>query len=142
MIEHPKKPLFNKDSSFSRRYLVARQQIVDWNCWAQQNIRSAMRLFERLGQWLPTQYYQISLKCSLVYGWHNQIDTTQKKQRWAAEYSAIPPSISIMTYDRVLMFPVARALLDLFDKGGAEGAFAGSDTFQGMPARKGRASGI
>jgi hypothetical protein len=40
------------------------------------------------------------------------------------------------------MLAATRALLNLFDEGGAERAFAGSDTFQDMPARKGRANGI
>lgn len=101
-IESPSKRLFNRNSEFSRGYLDARQQITDWNLWAQQNMREAMRMFGRLGNWLPEKYYQISLRCILVVGRRSEINTIKRKQRWAAENALRQASLSIMTYDRLL----------------------------------------
>jgi hypothetical protein len=101
-IESPAKRLFNRGASFSRAYLDARQQLADWNLWAQQNIRQAMRMFGRLGYWLPEEYYRISLECVLIMGRRAEINTIKRRQRWAAEYALRPASLTIMTYDRLL----------------------------------------
>ncbi len=101
-IESPTKLLFNRGASFSRAYLDARQQLADWNLWAQQNLRQAMRMFGRLGRWLTDDYYEISLRCILVIGRRSEINTPKRKQRWAAEAALRQASLSIMTYDRLI----------------------------------------
>lgn len=101
-IESPNKRLFNRGSDFSRAYLDAKQQLSDWNLWAQQNVRQAMRMFGRLGNWLPEEYYSISLECILIIGRRSEINTLKRKQRWAAEFALRQASFHIMTYDRLL----------------------------------------
>jgi hypothetical protein len=101
-IESPTKRLFNRGAAFSRSYVDAKQQIVDWNLWAQQNLRQAMRIFGRLGYWLPSDHYRISLECVLIFGRRSEINTVKRKQRWAAESALRPASLTIMTYDRLL----------------------------------------
>jgi len=101
-IEGPRVSLFGRGAQFSRAYLEARQQIADWNLWAQSNIREAMRMFDRLGDWLPSATFSISLQCILVVGRRSEIDTIKRKQRWAAENALRQASMTIMTYDRLL----------------------------------------
>lgn len=101
-IESPAKRLFNKGAAFSRDYLDARQQIADWNGWAQQNMRQALRLFDRLGQWLSVERYSITLQCILVMGRRAEINTVKRRQRWAAENALRQASMNIMTYDRLV----------------------------------------
>jgi len=101
-LESPTKRLFNRGAVFSRAYLDARQQIADWNLWAQQNLRQAMRMFGRVGRWLPEAYYEISLECVLIVGRRSEINTIKRKQRWAAEYALRQASCTIMTYDRLI----------------------------------------
>ena len=101
-IENPRQPIFDRGAQFSRGYLAAKQQLADWNQWAQQNIRQALRMFGRLGRFLPQEYYTISLECVLVMGRRAEFNTIKRKQRWAAEYALRQASMRIMTYDRLL----------------------------------------
>jgi hypothetical protein len=101
-IEGPRVSIFGRGAQFSREYLEAKQQIADWNLWAQQNIREAIRLFDRLGRHLPQEYYAISLQCFLVVGRRGELNTLKRKQRWAAENALRQASMAIMTYDRLI----------------------------------------
>jgi hypothetical protein len=101
-IESPAKPLFNRGAKFSREYLDAKQQLSDWNLWAQQNMREAIRMFGRVGRWASPDYLDISLHCILVVGRRSEINTPKRQQRWAAESALRQASMFIMTYDRLI----------------------------------------
>jgi hypothetical protein len=101
-IEGPRVSLFGRGAQFSRAYLDAKQQITDWNLWAQQNLREAIHMFDRLGNWLPPEYYKISLQCILVAGRRSELSTLKRKERWAAEDALRHASMTIMTYDRLI----------------------------------------
>ncbi len=99
-LESPKKKLFTRGASFSRSYLDARQQVTDWNYWAQQHLRGTLALFSSLGKW--TNFMEVTLRCILVVGRRDELSTRKRLERWSAEYALKPSSIDIMTYDRVL----------------------------------------
>lgn len=101
-IERPGKKLFRKDGLFSAEYLQAKQQVVDWNFWAQNHIREVLPLFGRLGAYLKADFYSISVRCILIMGRRSELTTRKRKERWAAEAALLPRTISVMTYDRLL----------------------------------------
>jgi hypothetical protein len=103
-IESPHKPIFLRNGSFSREYLNARQQLFDWNFWAQQNLRDAMRLFGPLRRCMPDRrnFLDLTLRCILITGRRSHIHTRKQQERWAAENALRTASMTIMTFDRVL----------------------------------------
>jgi len=94
-IESPRKRIFNRDGSFSRDYLDARQQLADWNGWAQHNLRTVAALFGSMGRYISGGGDSITLRCGLIMGRRLELNSRKRQQRWAA-------SMSIMTYDRLL----------------------------------------
>jgi hypothetical protein len=101
-IESPTKRLFNRDGSFTADYFHARQQIADWNAWAQYNLRAVLDSFDRLGRYANQRDYTISLRCYLVMGRRSELTTVKRRQRWAAEHALSQSSLHMMTYDRLL----------------------------------------
>jgi len=101
-IERPGMKLFRQDGSFSAEYLHARQQVIDWNFWAQYNVKEALKLFGKYGQHLDLDSEYLQIHCILIAGRRAQVSTTKRKQRWAAEAAVLPRAIDIMTYDRLL----------------------------------------
>jgi len=100
--ESPTKRIFRNDGSFSRTYLDARQQLSDWNGWAQNNLRSAAALFGPMGRLISFPYHQVTLKCVLVFGRRSEFTTRKRQGRWAAENLAFGHSMQAMTYDRIV----------------------------------------
>lgn len=101
-IERPGKKIFRKDGNFTAGYLAAKQQVLDWNFWAQHNIRSAFKCFGKLGQFLAPDIYNVKMHCILVVGRRSELSTRKRKERWSTEDATLPKSIEIMTYDRLI----------------------------------------
>jgi antiviral defense system Shedu protein SduA len=103
-IESPTKRIFRKDGSFTREYIDAKQQLIDWNKWGQENLRSVMPLLGPMGKWVNGSLWfsDLTMHCVLVMGRRSELSTRKRKERWAAEGALRPASVSIMTYDRLL----------------------------------------
>lgn len=117
-IEAPQKRIFLRDGSFSRDYLNAKQQLADWNFWAQNHLRDVMDLFGPLGRYLPHYRPHVSLQSILVMGRRSHIRTRKQQERWSAEAALRAISMDTMTYDRVVddirsgpIWPVSQRLL-------------------------------
>jgi hypothetical protein len=101
-IESPKKRIFNKNGSFSRDYLDARQQLADWNGWAQHNLRNVAALFGPMEKFIFGGGDCITLRSILIIGRRSELTSRKRQQRWAAENALRAASMNIMTYDRLL----------------------------------------
>jgi hypothetical protein len=101
-IESPTQRIFRRDGSFSREYLDAKQQLADWNAWAQHNLRTVADLFGPLRTCIQSRYIQLSLRCILVFGRRSELKGRKRQERWAAENALRAASMNIMTYDRLL----------------------------------------
>ena len=103
-LESPHKKIFRNDGSFSRHYLDAKQQIADWNMWAQEHLRDAINLFGPMSRHVTPRIYDlgISLECVLIIGRQANIRTRKEHERWSSEAALRQASMQIMTYDRVL----------------------------------------
>lgn len=101
-IERPGLKLFTRDGEFTSEFTRARQQILDWNLWAQHNVKDALKYFGRYGQHLLGPHNHVSLHSILIVGRRSQLTTRKRRERWAAEGAIMPRSVDIMTYDRLL----------------------------------------
>lgn len=101
-IERPDKKIFRRDGHFTVDFHQARQQIVDWNYWAQHNRREALKYFGKLSLGTNAQWMDVTLQSILVYGRRSEIDSRKRQERWSAEAALLPKSVQIMTYDRLL----------------------------------------
>jgi hypothetical protein len=101
-IEKPGMKIFCQDGHFTAHYQKARQQVIDWNFWAQHNIRDALKYFGKYAQHLPSDTCNIQMHCILIVGRRSELTTRKRRERWSAEAATLPKSISVMTYDRLL----------------------------------------
>lgn len=101
-IESAKKRLFRSDGKFHRDYLDARQQIVDWLHWAEQNQKEAIDCWGAMFNGRPASWFRIAFRGFLVFGRRSEFDTREKQERWSAEASSLHSGLSTMTYDRLL----------------------------------------
>ena len=101
-IERPGKLVFRKDNQFTSDYVKAKQQVVDWNYWAQHNMRDMVKYFGRLGHHLTEDFTGLSMHSILIMGRRSELNTRARRVRWSAEASLLPKSIDVMTYDRII----------------------------------------
>jgi len=101
-IEKPDKKIFRRDSNFSADYNQARQQVVDWNFWAQNNRKEALKYFGKLARGTDMGWMDISLQSILVYGRRSEIRNRKRQERWSAEAALLPRTVVVMTYDRLI----------------------------------------
>ena len=101
-IESARKRLFRTDGKFHRDYLDARQQIVDWIHWANQNAKQAIECWGAMFNGKPARWFDIKFRGFLVFGRRSELDTSVKQERWSAEAASLVPGLQTMTYDRLL----------------------------------------
>lgn len=101
-IESARKNLFRKDGAFNRDYIDARQQIVDWLHWANQNPTQAIDCWRPLLNRKHLLYCTVQYQGFLVMGRRSDIDTRKKQERWSAEAESMSPQLGCMTYDRLI----------------------------------------
>ena len=101
-IERPGKSIFRKDNHFTSDYTKAKQQVVDWNHWAQHNMREMVKYFGRLGRYLTEDFTALTMHSILIMGRRSELNTRARRERWSAEASLLPKSIDVMTYDRII----------------------------------------
>lgn len=103
-LEKPDKKIFRRDSNFTSEFNQAKQQVVDWNYWAQTNRSEALKYFGKLAMGTNQRWLEVSLQCILVYGRRAEIRNRKRQERWSAEAAILPRSIQLMTYDRLLEY--------------------------------------
>jgi hypothetical protein len=101
-LEKPDKKIFRRDGNFTSEFHQAKQQVVDWNYWAQTNRSEALKYFGKLAMAINPKWLDVSLQSILVYGRRSEISNRKRQERWSAEAALLPRSIQIMTYDRLL----------------------------------------
>ncbi|MBZ5552716.1 MAG: DUF4263 domain-containing protein [Acidobacteriia bacterium] len=101
-IESPRKSIFRKDGEFSRDYLMAKQQILDWMFWAHHNVKQALDCWGPLMGGRVRRLHTIYFGGYLVFGRRAEIDNPKKQERWSAEDLTLARGLSTMTYDRLL----------------------------------------
>lgn len=104
-IEDPKKPVFNKDGSFSQGFNHARQQIADWKIWVENNESMLMNMlgsmFEHYNAWNDHKDYRFYLVC----GRRSDIESDKKrKERWSSIYATSDRKVIVCSYDRLKRF--------------------------------------
>lgn len=101
-IEKPSKKIFRRDGYFTSDFHQARQQVVDWNYWAQHNRRDALKYFGKLALGLTSQGTDVNMHSILVFGRRSEISNRKRQERWSAEAALLPRTVHVMTYDRLL----------------------------------------
>ncbi len=101
-IESPTKKIFNRDGKFSRDYLDARQQVMDWVGWAENNKEQAFKCFGALGNTLWSSPLRKRFRAYLVIGDSNSFTSVKEKERWSAESRHESCGIVVMSYSRLV----------------------------------------
>jgi hypothetical protein len=101
-IENPTKKIFDKNGDFSRDYIQARQQVIDWIAWAEDNKEQAFKCFGKLGKTLWSSQLRKRFRAYLVIGDSDSFTSTKEQERWSAETQQESYGIIVMSYRRLL----------------------------------------
>lgn len=100
-IENPHKKIFKgsiEHAAFSAEYAQAKQQLMDWKVYIDDNKREVLGSLRRIRR--PLEHNKVSFKYVLLMGRREEIQNSEARRRAIAEVNS--NEIKIITYDTLL----------------------------------------